>query len=109
MVERENDGGGAVAYTELGKDVSDVTLHGRFAEVELGGDLVVGGPTPDTAKDVELPCGQQGDGGRVVRQRRRCRSVDVEHSSGDGGIEPGVTRSDCTRGATMSSPGASLS
>jgi hypothetical protein len=42
MVERIDDGGGAVAELELGEQVVDVGLHGALAHHKLGGDVGVG-------------------------------------------------------------------
>ena len=43
VVEREDDRGGPVAQVELGEDVADVALDGRFADEEQRlGDLGVG-------------------------------------------------------------------
>jgi hypothetical protein len=58
----------AIAGPEFGQEAADVGAGGRRAEVEVGGDLVVGEAAGDEDEDFAFACGDGGEGGVGVRE-----------------------------------------
>ncbi len=93
--------GDPVTGAELLQHVRDVRLHGRLAEVELGGDLGIGEAARDRVEDLAFAGRELGEPGRELRCGAvRIRRVGVrrvaapENLTGDAGREHGVTGGD---------------
>ena len=88
-----HDGLHAVAEAELGQHAGDVRLHGRPADEQLGGDLVVGQPAGHQPEDLELP-GGQALVRSVVPGGRGTAGEFLDHPPGDGRREQCLSAGD---------------
>src|SRR4051794_4631499 len=104
-----DDGLGSVAEVELGEEVGDVGLDGRFADDELGGDLGVGVAAGDEFEHLELARGQFLQAGGVGVGHRGAAEEALDQPAGDRGREQGSPATTVRMAATSCSGGASLS
>src|SRR5262245_8492163 len=86
----------AVAGIELGENAADVGLHRLDADIQLGGDLVVGAPGGDESQHVDLAGGELGDA--IVAGARADTDELVDEATRDVGCEQRVPRGDDAHG-----------